>query len=87
MIVGIANPAPKLENDMEKAFEYGGYNVVVKAVPAPGGFQADVRIGDAFGSPGEATFEQEMAVTTSEEEAVAQGEALAMAAIDSGEVS
>ncbi|WP_354686075.1 hypothetical protein [Cupriavidus necator] len=74
---------------MERQFEYGGYAVVVSAVPnAAGGFAAQLRIADAFGEPAAGpTYEAIAGDAPTQEAAVAMAEAAAMRAIDAGEVS
>jgi hypothetical protein len=73
---------------MERQFEYGGYAVVVTAIPnAAGGFAAQMRIADAFGEPTGPSFEAIAGDAPTPEAAIALGEAGAMRAIDAGEVS
>ena len=73
---------------MERQFEYGGYAVVVTAVPnAAGGFAAQMRIADAFGEPSGPSFEAIAGDAPTPEAAIALAEAGAMRAIDAGEVN
>ncbi|AGW89462.1 MULTISPECIES: hypothetical protein [Cupriavidus] len=73
---------------MERQFEYGGYAVVVCAVPnAAGGFAAQLRIADAFGEQAGPTYEAIAGDAPTPEAAVAMAEAAAMRAIDAGEVN
>lgn len=73
---------------MVSQFEYGGYEVVARAVPhAGGGFAGVLTIADAFGEPGGPTFETETGTAHSPEAALALAEAEAMRTIDAGEVN
>ncbi|MGH8790398.1 MAG: hypothetical protein ACREYA_35705 [Cupriavidus necator] len=73
---------------MERQFEYGGYAVVVSAIPnAAGGFAAQMRIADAFGEPSGPSYEAIAGDAPTPEGAIALAEAGAMRAIDAGEVN
>ena len=73
---------------MVTQFEYGGYAVVVRAIPhAGGGYAGVVQIADAFGEPGGPTYETETGAAPTPEAALALAEAAAMRTIDAGEVN
>ncbi|CAG2127871.1 hypothetical protein [Cupriavidus plantarum] len=73
---------------MMTEFEYGGYAVVVRAIPhASGGYAGMVQIADAFGEPFGPTFETEAGSAPTPEAALALAEASAMQTIDAGEVN
>ncbi len=72
---------------MERRFEYGGYAVLARAVPAGQGYLGLAVIGDAFGEEASVpTHSQEVGVAPTAEAALALAEAAAMRAIDAGEV-
>ncbi|MGO4332403.1 hypothetical protein AB4Z48_39290 [Cupriavidus sp. 2TAF22] len=73
---------------MERAFEYGGYAVVARAVAsATGGFSATVVIADAFGEAPQPSFEDEVGIAPTAQAALALAEAAAMRTIDAGQVN
>ncbi|WP_423196599.1 MULTISPECIES: hypothetical protein [unclassified Cupriavidus] len=73
---------------MVTQFEYGGYAVVVRAIPhASGGYAGVVQIADAFGESRGPTYETETGAAPTPEAALALAEAAAMRTIDAGEVS
>ncbi|AOY96189.1 hypothetical protein BKK79_31695 [Cupriavidus sp. USMAA2-4] len=72
---------------MERRFEYGGYAVLARAVPAGQGYLGLAVIADAFGEEASVpTHSQEVGVAPTAEAALALAEAAAMRAIDAGEV-
>lgn len=72
---------------MERRFEYGGYAVLARAVPAGLGYLGLAVIADAFGEEASVpTHSQKVGVAPTAEAALALAEAAAMRAIDAGEV-